>query len=333
MVFIVFRSITFLVLRQNALLIKGTPISHLPTGRIFAYARHFETEPVALEWIDDTTCILVFPSNSAARTAYEALLKSATEYEDEEGMYNAKSLPVTLWPPEDRINKTLGMSEGLKGTIRMRWARKDDVKRRGARNKSEFYRKHGMDAGKDPNTLVLGRNPENDRKRRRAEAEDMDYEDKRRMLDDELDAFLARDDGDDASSDLQTNSLQKRLTSPEPTTKMRSDALVNGTRSRSPPSKMRSDYIDNRGRSLLERTSLMRAHPDDLEFEGNLRVREWDSDRVQDRDRERVSRQRNSRRRGVEKREERPARSRGERPKKTQEELDAELEAFLNERD
>ena len=77
----------------------------------------------------------------------------------------------------------------------------------------------------------------------------------------------------------------------------------------------------------------MRAHPDDLEFEGNLRVREWDSDRVQDRDRERGSRQRNSRRRGVEKREERPARSRGERPKKTQEELDAELEAFLNERD
>ena len=44
----------------------------------------------------------------------------------------AKSIPVTLWPPEQRINATLGKGEDLKGVIRMRWARRDDVKKKGA---------------------------------------------------------------------------------------------------------------------------------------------------------------------------------------------------------
>lgn len=273
------------------------------------------------------TCVLIFPSNNSARSAYTMLLKSPAERPDDEGLVAAKSLPVVLWPPEDRINKTLGMGEGLKGGIRMRWAHVDDVKRKGARKESAFYKKHGMDAGKDPNVLVVGRNPEGgDRKRQRGPED----EDKRRMLDAELDAFLAQDDDDNASPDLETNSLHKRISSPK--RKLQSDVLVNRDQSRSPPSKMRADYIDGRGRTLLERTSLMRAHPDDQEFEDTQRVREWD--RGRERERERAPRRRARRGKAVEDKERvvRPLPRHGQRQKKSQQELDDELESFLNER-
>ncbi|OBZ71913.1 hypothetical protein A0H81_08262 [Grifola frondosa] len=65
--------------RDNAILVHGAPISHLPTSNIFAYATNFDAHPMGLEWIDDTTCILVFTSKSVARAAYNHLAKSATE--------------------------------------------------------------------------------------------------------------------------------------------------------------------------------------------------------------------------------------------------------------
>lgn len=108
-------------LRQNAILLHGSPISSLPTSNIFAYSSHFDAHPIGLEWIDDTTCILVFESKAFAVAAYRRLHKSAEEEVDTDGFVTSKPIPVTLWTPEQRINNSLGKGEGLRGIIKMRW--------------------------------------------------------------------------------------------------------------------------------------------------------------------------------------------------------------------
>ncbi|KAJ3713928.1 hypothetical protein C8R42DRAFT_684073 [Lentinula raphanica] len=248
-------------LRPNALLIQGTPVSHLPTARIFAYATHFipssssTSHPLALEWISDTTCILVFPSRTAARHALQALTKAAGEELDEAGFVTAKHIPVALWPPEERINRSLGISVSdnaqdgqspMKGTMKIRWAKIDDVKKRGAQGDSEFYKKHGRMAGKE---LFNGRDlPSSQNKRQRlvkeansvgAMSEDL----KRQQLDQDLDAFLAEGEAEDTAAlheydDLDRDSIIAQSPSSLPTPP-------------SPPSKMRSDYIANDGRTIL----------------------------------------------------------------------------------
>jgi len=104
---------------------------------------------MGLEWVDDNTCVLVFPTKASARMAHRHLRKSATEDDDADGFITAKPIPITFWPPEDRINNSLGKGQGLKGTIRMRWALNEDVKKKGARRQSAFYKKHGRLAGKE----------------------------------------------------------------------------------------------------------------------------------------------------------------------------------------
>lgn len=165
------------MLRANALFLTGPPISHLPTARIFAYVTHFDAQPIGLEWVNDSSCVLVFESKALARTAHRYLRKTAAEDMDEDGFVTAKSIPVTLWLPEDRISKSLGQGEGIKGTIKIRWAKNDDVKKKGAQKESEFYKKYGTSAGKDEDMP---------QKRRRDERSLLDMS----KLDDDLDAFL-----------------------------------------------------------------------------------------------------------------------------------------------
>jgi hypothetical protein len=47
-----------------------------------------------------------------------------------------KSASMAFWPPKQRIDASLGKE---------RDSRVADVKKRGARSESEFYRKHGVD--------------------------------------------------------------------------------------------------------------------------------------------------------------------------------------------
>ena len=264
---------------------------------------------------------------------------------DDDGFSMAKPVPKPMWPPEDRINESLGVGVGLKGALRMRVARKSDVKKRGAKNHSEFYRRHGADAGKDPSVNVLRTDPN-----WRGDLE----EEQRRLLDAELDEFLERDDDHEGEADLS-----KRISSSEPVddydvpvvSKMRADAVdadvKSGARKRSryltqslgdrittPTSKMRADYIDGSGLSLLERTSKVRASADDLAYEG----RDWDRSRekpVEDDGRPR-------RRRDGRPRERRRRGGGGggggggngkTRPMKSAQELDDELDAFLHAKD
>lgn len=262
-------------LRDNAILLHGPPISHVPTENIFAYATHFDAHPIGLEWIDDTTCILVFSTKAAARGAFRYLAKSHAEEPSDEGFITAKPIPIAFWPPEERINKSLGKGEGLKGAIQMRWALTLDVKKRGAKSESQFYKKYGTHAGK------AGQEDERPAKKRRGESGERNEAVERARLDDDLDAFLAEDPD-----------------APPP----------------SPPSKMRADYVNRGGKSLLERTSGLHSSLESRLTASHPRRGHRDDDHHQSHDRE-------------------PRSRRVERPKKTQEDLDAELDAFLNSRD
>ncbi|KAI0334825.1 hypothetical protein GY45DRAFT_1294516 [Cubamyces sp. BRFM 1775] len=282
-------------IRDNAILLRGSPIAHLPTSNIFAYATHFDANPLGLEWIDDTTCVLVFETKNAARAAFRTLQKSVAEEPSlDDGSVTAKPIPITIWPAEDRISATLGKGEGLKGILRMRWARVEDVKKKGAKSESKFYKKYGENAGK---SFEDGARP---MKKRRGDGEASDALE-RAKLDEELDNFLAEDE--DASPP-------------------------------SPPSKMRSDYIGKSGKSLLERTSgglasrLTAPLPRRARSRRDGGSRPWDKgkdeDGYHDRAEPRSRREPESREKG---RGRRPP-----RPRATQEELDAELDAFLNEK-
>ena len=322
-----------LAYRPNALLLTGPPIAHLPTARIFAYSTHFDAHPMGLEWVDDMTCVLVFESVKTAREAFSHLQKSALEVPDMEDLVTAKPIPMAFWPPEERINQTLGKGQGLKGIIRMRWARVDDVKKKGAKKESQFYKRHGSTAGKE---LFNGRDLPPPKRRRRDGSEDDERQ--RAELDKQLDQFLAEDE------EIPTNE-DDELDIPQ-----------------SPPSKMRSDYIAKDGRTLLERTSLIRLHPSSelpdlasrLRAPLPRRAREQPQPPVSERlewgydEGRRPPRGRNGRasefhsgsdghlrrRRRREGEMERPERGGGEqRPRKTQQELDDELDAFLNSHD
>lgn len=204
---------------------------------------------------------------------------------------------MAFWPAEERINASLGKGEGLKGTILMRWARIDDVKKKRAKEESEFYRKYGMDAGKEAEKRKKGLEARIDprselearlggvdvsSKRRRTETD----KDKKDELDRELEGFLKEESDEEVEE---------------------------------PPSKMRSDYLDGgrhgRAKTLLERTSELRSHP---------------STSLADRIVARLPRR--ARRDSPPERAPREGTKRVPHMKKSQQELDDELDAFLTER-
>jgi hypothetical protein len=109
--------------RTNAILLEGTPIAKLPTDTIFAYATHFDAKPLSLDWIDTTTCVLVYDSESSAKGAYGLLIESSAEKPDSiTGLVTAKPLPPPLWPSEQGSSTSSSEREGLEAVIRMRWA-------------------------------------------------------------------------------------------------------------------------------------------------------------------------------------------------------------------
>ncbi|KAM6495482.1 hypothetical protein JOM56_008188 [Amanita muscaria] len=319
-------------IRANAILLNGPPISHLPTARLFEYAAHFDVHPLAMEWIDDTTCIFIFSSKAAARSAFYALRRpggGGSSSSDSMELTAAQAIPISLWPPEDRIHQSLGVGQGLKGTIDIRWARVDDKKKRGAKNDSAFYKKHGLEAGKEsagfgvvPASVaaVAGSGTQGSLARRLGPVEDtleeritMDGEEQPHELDDGVREWDRGKPGVKSGRKRQRDDIDEFLDDDE---EKRNDDQEGAS---SPPSKMRSDYIAQDGRTVIgskrpdrtiaplpRRTRGGRGGDGDDENRASLRTR---GRRRRGRDREPASE---------------PLR------KKTRQELDDELDAFLN---
>jgi len=206
-------------LRPNALFITGSPISNLPTKRIFAYVASFDVVPLGLEWVDDKSCVLLFKSRANARDALELLARN-DDADPLDGSRSARPLPLTLWPMESRIASLLGKQAGgtgPDGEIRIRWAEHGDVKKKGARKQSEFYRKHGDTAGREvyrdgqvivPPARDGPEETQGDRDREPRRRRDADSE--RARLDAELDSFLQADDDEDRSSRPSRSHARRR---------------------------------------------------------------------------------------------------------------------------
>lgn len=131
----------------------------------------------------------------------------------------AHSLPLALYPVEERISSALGIAshsiqrrqtlilcyfssgktktEISKQPIQIRWARTSDEKERGARSKSGFYKRFGEKAGKPANSALPGYQPD-DTRRIRSHREEV------AQLDADMDRFLNEDD-------VQTESLKQRI--------------------------------------------------------------------------------------------------------------------------
>ncbi|KIY45155.1 hypothetical protein FISHEDRAFT_49806 [Fistulina hepatica ATCC 64428] len=267
--------------RSNALLLRGTPISVLSTSSIFDYAINYECYPLALEWIDDQSCVLVFESKALAESAYEKLaLNVADEPDPEDGFVAAQQVPIQALPPEERVNTILGTlpdedtKHQLQGTIKMRWARIDDVKQRGAKNASQYYKKHKISGEK------------------RKRDDDYDGHASRSQLDAELEAFKVRN-RDDEAEEVGKNPLLQRL---RPSLESR---LSDGVRIRN------ADLSPPQARQQRSNLGRMRGWSDDPnELSDDSRDDRYEGNSV---------------------------RGTRDRPRKTQEELDAELDAFLNE--
>jgi Nuclear cap-binding protein subunit 3 len=140
--------------RLNALTLTGLPISYLKTQALFAYSAHFDSAPTGLEWINDRTVALVYPSVKSAKVALRNLRKFLAEDPDEDDFFTAKPIPVNLWPPRSRVQVSLdrepdGPAYDMKQRICIRVARCTDIKEKGARSVSEFYKKYGRNAGKE----------------------------------------------------------------------------------------------------------------------------------------------------------------------------------------
>lgn len=209
-----------------------------------------------------------------------------------------------------RVEKALGKTDVQEqAQMWMRFARAEDVKQKGGRNKSKFYEKYGENAGKD------GQNVYSSRRGERSRREDPD-EALRRRLDAELDGFAEKDE------------TARRSISPR------------RGRSASPP-----------GRELPRDGPGRRRKRSDYEYDQDLQsrlgprvggatgsVREWDVGKEWHTDEFGRSRygtmSRDGRKDARGHRRERGERG-GERregqgrPSKTKEELDAELDAFL----
>ena len=88
--------------------------------------------------MNDTTCVLVFPTNSDARAAFSLFHASGTEEPSTVDYVIAKPLPQELWPVSDSTPEAFGREEGLRGDIFMRLATIDDVKKKGAKQQLDY---------------------------------------------------------------------------------------------------------------------------------------------------------------------------------------------------
>ena len=193
--------------------------------------------------------ILVYPSTQRAKQANRTLIKSIAEEEDADGYVTAKPIPVDLWPPATRIEVELGPATtdestlGMKGRLRLRKARTEDVKQSGSRNASYFYKKYGERAGKEMYDPPVA--SENRSKRRRGNDPSSDSS-RRATLDAELDSLR---DGPDLNFQTGRNAAIDQFLRDEQSVSRGRNTQENGRR----PRKTQQELDDELDAFLQER--------------------------------------------------------------------------------
>ena len=334
--------------RENAILFRGEPISKLPTARIFKYVglSATTTPPLGLEWVDDSNVVLVWESAEEATDAFHSMREAGTleMEEDDEGFLPARPVPETLAPMETRLEKALGKTVQAQEQMWMRWARPEDVKVKGGKSKSKFYERYGENAGKEGQNVFSSRTT-GKRKRREYEEEGDDREDLRKRLDAGEPNVLPHvsNQGGFCSPLLFFFSELDGFANGEQT---RRSLSPRRGRSASPPRRDRADRSKGR-RKLSEyeydRDLMSRLGPPvGSSAKNGWSVREWDVGKEWETDefgRSTFGKHERSvshaegayggRREGRTHRREDGGRRREGRPRLTKEELDAEMDAFL----
>lgn len=88
-------------IRPNALFISSTLIEHMSTAKIFTWASELGAKPMGIEWLNDTTLILLFQTPAAALLGLSMLSKAGfdpTEGDDPLLERSAHGFPISLLP-------------------------------------------------------------------------------------------------------------------------------------------------------------------------------------------------------------------------------------------
>lgn len=88
-------------IRPNALFVSSTLIEHMSTAKIFTWASELGAKPMGIEWLNDTTLILLFQTPAAALLGLSLLSKAGfdpTEGDDPLLERSAHGFPISLLP-------------------------------------------------------------------------------------------------------------------------------------------------------------------------------------------------------------------------------------------
>lgn len=84
--------------RYSVLHLSGPPVTQCSTSRLFAYVTHYGAQPLGLEWVNDSSCNIVFSDSSAARLAIEYLCPAvSTSHAPLIPLPNDQQLDEAVW--------------------------------------------------------------------------------------------------------------------------------------------------------------------------------------------------------------------------------------------
>ena len=84
-------------IRYAVLHLSGPPITQCSTSRLFAFITHYGAQPLGLEWVNDSSCNVVFSNASAARLAIEYLCPAV----------NTRDAPFIALPNDEELEEAV----------------------------------------------------------------------------------------------------------------------------------------------------------------------------------------------------------------------------------
>lgn len=138
-------------IRPNALYVSSSLIEHMSTAKIFTWVSELGAKPMGIEWLNDSTLILLFQTPAAALLGLSLLSKAGfdpTEGDDPLLERSAHGFPISLLPRaeprrEDRERERGRTREDREAERRRELDRQLDEEMRA------YRRETGQDAGPD----------------------------------------------------------------------------------------------------------------------------------------------------------------------------------------